>query len=132
MPFDSLEVFLGPFTNAGIGSRSVPLEIVTLISDSNNQFRRNTQSIISFISKELECCVSSAMERTELLKRLEQVEHQVRQVTELIARQRRILAELNKVLVDTDDPQILLQRYENLLVFHLQERERLRAELDDS
>jgi hypothetical protein len=80
-----------------------------ILEKQSVQTQRTEHHVV--ISKELECCVSSAMERSELLKRLEQVEQQVRQVTELIARQRRILAELNKVLVDTDDPQILLQRY---------------------
>jgi hypothetical protein len=89
----------------------------------------NAWGITSFISKELECPASTVMERTELLKRLEHVEQQVSNETEMIARQRKILAELDAQEVDTDALQILLVGLENLLVFHLQEREKLRAEL---
>jgi hypothetical protein len=69
------------------------------------------------------------MERSELLKRLEQVEQQVWHCTEQIARQRTVLADLEAEGVDRDAAQILLVRQENWLVLHLQEREKLRAEL---
>ena len=69
------------------------------------------------------------MERSELLKRLEQVEQQTREEMEMIARQRKMLAELDAKEVDTDAIQIMLVSLENLLAFHLQEREKLRAEL---
>lgn len=69
------------------------------------------------------------MERTELLKRLEQLDLQIVQDLELIARQRKMLATLDAKDVDTDAIQIMLVGLEDLLVFHLHERERLRAEL---
>jgi hypothetical protein len=69
------------------------------------------------------------MERSELLKRLAQVEQQVSNETEMIARQRKMLAELHANEVDTDAIQIMLASLENLLVLHLQEREKLRAAL---
>ncbi len=69
------------------------------------------------------------MERSELLKRLEQMEQQMSEEMEMIARQRKMLAELDAKEVDTDAIQIMLVGLENLLTFHLQEREKLRAEL---
>jgi hypothetical protein len=69
------------------------------------------------------------MERKELLKRLEQVEQQLSQEMEMITRQRKMLAEADNKEADTDSIQILLAGLENLLVFHLQEREKLRAKL---
>ena len=69
------------------------------------------------------------MERSELLKRLEQMEQQMSEEMEMIARQRKMLAELDAKEVDTDAIQIMLVGLENLLAFHLQEREKLRAEL---
>ena len=69
------------------------------------------------------------MERPELLRRLEQVEQQIAQDMELIARQRKVLAELDCKEVDNDAIQIMLVGLENLLVVHLQEREQLRADL---
>jgi len=69
------------------------------------------------------------LERTELLKRLEQVELQIAQDMELIARQRKVLAELDRKEVDNEAIQIMLVGLENLLVVHLQEREKLRADL---
>src|SRR5256885_8875156 len=56
---------------------------------------------------------SVVMERSELLKRLEHVEQQLWQVTELIARQRKIIAELGAMGGDTDPAQIMLQRQGN-------------------
>ena len=68
------------------------------------------------------------MEKSELLKRLEQVEEQVWHDMDLIARQRKILAELDEG-VDIDAIKIMLVEMENLLDINLQEREKLRAEL---
>jgi hypothetical protein len=69
------------------------------------------------------------MERMELLTRLEQVERQIAQDTELIASQRKVLADLSGKGVDNDAIQIMLVGLENLLVVHLQEREKLRGEI---
>jgi hypothetical protein len=69
------------------------------------------------------------MERSELLKRLEQVEQQISSEMEMIARRRKMLAELDAKEVDTDTIQIMIVGLENLLISHLQEREKLRAEL---
>jgi len=69
------------------------------------------------------------MEKSELLKRLEQVEEQVWHDMDLIARQRKILAELDGKGVDIDAIKIMLVEMENLLDINLQEREKLRAEL---
>jgi hypothetical protein len=69
------------------------------------------------------------MERPELLKRLEQLDLQIVQDLELIARQRKMLATLQAKDVDIDAIQIMLVNLEKLLVFHLQEREKLRADL---
>jgi uncharacterized protein (UPF0335 family) len=69
------------------------------------------------------------MGRMELLKRLEQVERQIAQDTELIASQRKVLADLSGKGVDNDAIQIMLVGLENLLVVHLQEREKLRGEI---
>jgi len=77
----------------------------------------------------MEMRASAVMERSELLKRLEQMEQQMREEMEMIARQRKMLAELDAKEVDTDAIQIMLVGLENLLTFHLQEREKLRAEL---
>jgi len=71
----------------------------------------------------------------ELLERLERVERQIAHDTELIASQRKVLADLSGKGVDNDAIQIMLAGLENLLVVHLQEREKLRAqiaELDSS
>jgi hypothetical protein len=69
------------------------------------------------------------MERTELLKRLEQLELQVWDVTEEVARQQKVITQLNAVDMDTNDAQLLLSRLENLLIVYLQEREKLREKL---
>jgi len=69
------------------------------------------------------------MERPELLKRLEQLDLQIVQDLELIARQRKMLATLQAKDVDIDAIQIMLVNLEKLLVFHLQEREKLRTDL---
>jgi len=77
----------------------------------------------------METRASAVMERSELLKRLEQMEQQMSEEMEMIARQRKMLAELDAKEVDTDAIQIMLVGLENLLTFHLQEREKFRAEL---
>jgi hypothetical protein len=77
----------------------------------------------------METRASAVMERSELLKRLEQMEQQMSEEMEMIARQRKMLAKLDAKEVDTDAIQIMLVGLENLLTFHLQEREKLRAEL---
>jgi hypothetical protein len=75
------------------------------------------------------------MERTELAKRLQKLELQVWDVTEEVNRQRKVIIQLDAAGMDTTEPQLLLSRLENLMIFYLQEREKLRAELvklDDS
>ena len=75
------------------------------------------------------------MERTELAKRLQKLELQVWDVTEEVNRQRKVIIQLDAAGMDTNEPQLLLSRLENLMIFYLQEREKLRAELvklDDS
>jgi hypothetical protein len=69
------------------------------------------------------------MEREKLSKRLDEVEQKVSQTLELITRQRNILAELGRKETDGETILIMLSQLENQLVLHLQERERLRAEL---
>jgi hypothetical protein len=70
---------------------------------------------------------SSVMERTELLKRLEQ---QLVQEMEQVTRQRELLTDLVAKGVEIEPARMLLGRLENLLVFHLQERQNLRVQLD--
>jgi hypothetical protein len=69
------------------------------------------------------------MEREELLRRLEQVEQEVSVTLELIRQHQNILAEFARTEVDGETMQILLTQLEERLVFQLQERERLRAEV---
>jgi hypothetical protein len=69
------------------------------------------------------------MEMTELSKRLEQVEQEVSQTLELITRHRNILADFGRKEVDAETIQIMLAQLEFQMVFQLQEREKLRAEL---
>jgi hypothetical protein len=66
------------------------------------------------------------MERTELVKRLAQLDLQVWDVTQQVTNQRGIVAQLSAVGMDTNEPQLLL---ENLLIHYLQTREKLREEL---
>ena len=73
--------------------------------------------------------MGGTMERSELLKRLEDVEQQLSNEMEMITRQRKMLAELDAKEADADALQIMLANMENLLVLHLQERQKLRAEL---
>ena len=73
------------------------------------------------------------MERTELLKRLQEVEQLVSNEMEMIARHRKTLAELDAKEVDTHAIQIMLVGLESLLVSHFEELEKLRrmfAELE--
>jgi hypothetical protein len=69
------------------------------------------------------------MERAELSKRLERVEQEVAQTLELITHHRNILADFGRKEVDAETIQIMLSQLEIQLVFQLQEREKLRAEL---
>jgi hypothetical protein len=69
------------------------------------------------------------MERPELLKRLEQLELQVWHVSEELARNRKIISQLDAAGMDTNDVQLLVSRLENLLIVYLQDREKLRAEV---
>jgi hypothetical protein len=69
------------------------------------------------------------MERTELVKRLAQLDLQVWDVTQQVTRQRDAITQLNAVGMDTNDAQLLLSRMENLLIHYLQMREKLRADL---
>jgi hypothetical protein len=73
--------------------------------------------------------MEQTMEKTELLRRLEEVEQQLSNETEMITRQRKMLAEIDAREADTDAIKIMLDSLENLLVLHLQQREKLRAEL---
>jgi hypothetical protein len=70
------------------------------------------------------------MERSELLKRLAQVEQQVLREMDMIARQRKMLTDVGAKEVDTYAMQIMLVGLEDLLVFHLQEREKLCGDLE--
>jgi hypothetical protein len=65
------------------------------------------------------------MERSKLLEQLAEVEQQVSRDMELIAHQRKILAELNGGGVDTGAIQIMVTGLEQLLILHLQRREKL-------
>ena len=67
------------------------------------------------------------MERSKLLEQLAEVEQQVSRDMELIAHQRKILAELNGGGVDTGAIQIMVTGLEQLLILHLQRREKLLA-----
>jgi hypothetical protein len=69
------------------------------------------------------------MEREQLSRRLEQLDQQVSQTLELITRHRNILADVGRKEVDAETIQIMLSQLEIQLVFQLQEREKLRAEL---
>jgi hypothetical protein len=69
------------------------------------------------------------MERAELLKRLQQLDLQVWDVTEEVARHRKVISELDAAGMDNSDVQLMISRLENLLILYLQERDRLRAEL---
>jgi hypothetical protein len=69
------------------------------------------------------------MDRTELEKRLQQLKLQVWDVTEEITRHRKMMTQLDAVGMDTNDTQLLLSRFENLLIIYLQEQQRLREEL---
>ena len=69
------------------------------------------------------------MERTGLVKKLEQVEQQLRQEMEQVTRQRELLTDLAAKGVETEPARMLLGRLESLLILRLQEREKLRVEL---
>ena len=69
------------------------------------------------------------MERTELIKRLKQLDLQVWDLTEQLDRQRKVVVQLDQVGMDTNDAQLLVSRLENLLVMYLQEQEKMRAEV---
>jgi hypothetical protein len=69
------------------------------------------------------------MERAELVRRLAQLDLQVWDVSQQVANQRNVVAQLNAAGMDTNEPQLLISRLENLLLRYLQEREKLRASL---
>jgi hypothetical protein len=69
------------------------------------------------------------MEREQLSKHLEQLEHQISQTLELITRHRNILADCGRKEADAETIQIMLSQLEIQLVFQLQEREKLRDRL---
>jgi hypothetical protein len=69
------------------------------------------------------------METAELSKRLERVEQEAAKTLELITHHRNILADSGRKEVDAETIQIMLSQLEIQLVFQLQEREKLRAEL---
>ena len=75
------------------------------------------------------------MEKSELLKQFEQLELQVWNLTQEVTRQRNVIIQLEAASMDTNEPQLLLSRLENLLIIYLQDREKLRekiAQLDGS
>jgi hypothetical protein len=86
----------------------------------------NAHSVASFIKKAMRVRV---MERDQLSSRLDQLEQQVSETLELITRHRNILADLDRKEVDAETIQIMVSQLEIQLVFQLQEREKLRAEL---
>jgi len=65
------------------------------------------------------------MEETELQQRLATVEQQISEDKELIARQRKLLTDLEAKEADNTSVLIMLACLENLLAFHMKERERL-------
>jgi hypothetical protein len=69
------------------------------------------------------------MERTELIKRLEQLDLQVWDLSEQLARQRKVIGQLDEAGMDTNEAQLLVSRLENMLIRYLQEREKMRAEV---
>jgi hypothetical protein len=70
------------------------------------------------------------MEKTELRKRLEQLDLQVWDITEEVERHRKIITRLDAVGMDNSDAQLLLSRLKNALVVYLNEREKLRADIE--
>jgi len=70
------------------------------------------------------------MESSEVTKRLKQLERQVSEELEQIARLRKLLWELNAQEVDKEATQIQIVLLESQLISLLQQRERLRAELN--
>jgi hypothetical protein len=66
----------------------------------------------------------------ELLKKhLEQAERRVLDADRHVMRQRDLVAELERDGHDTTEANTLLRRFEELLVLHIQVRDRLRKEL---
>jgi hypothetical protein len=68
------------------------------------------------------------MERPELLKRLEQLALQVWHVTAELARNRKVISQLDAAGMDTKRCAVIGFGLENLLIVYLQDREKLRAE----
>jgi len=77
----------------------------------------------------MEMLCECVMERTELVKRLEQLDLQVWDITQQVSRQRNVITKLNEVGMDTNEPQLLLSRLENMLIRYLHERENLRQQI---
>jgi len=69
------------------------------------------------------------MDRAMLLDHLAQAEHHVSVGARHIARQREIIAELERTGADSTEANLLLQLLEELQALHLADRDRLRAEL---
>lgn len=69
------------------------------------------------------------MKREELLKRLEEIEQQLWKEMELVTRQREMLTNLAAKGIEIEPAKMLLGRLEHSLLFSLQEREKLRAQL---
>jgi hypothetical protein len=72
------------------------------------------------------------MDRIELQKQLAQVEQKLREEMDQVTRQRELLTKLASDGVEIEPAKMLLGRLESLLLAHLQQRERLRQELEKS
>jgi hypothetical protein len=69
------------------------------------------------------------MEKTELLKQLEQLDLQVWDLTQEVDRHRQTIIQIDAAGMDNSDVQLTLSRLENLLIIYLQERAKLHAEI---
>jgi hypothetical protein len=69
------------------------------------------------------------MEKTELLKELEQLDLQIWDITQEVDRHRAIINQLNEAEMDNSNAQLTLSRLEDLLIIYLQEREKLHVEV---
>ena len=69
------------------------------------------------------------MERTMLETHLAQAEGHVAQGERHVARQRKLVAKLERDGHDTSEPKRLLSQFEEMLVIHIADRDRLLKEL---
>jgi uncharacterized protein (DUF3084 family) len=89
---------------------------------------KRTPGYIVEKKREAENLASAAMNRTKLLKRLEQVGQQLGQEIQQVTRQR-LLTDLAAKGVEIEPANMRLGRLETILIIRLQEREKLRVEL---